>query len=95
MRIILTANSVNLLSGASRFLSENGLKNCGMFTPLDEDLYKVAAKKEGRDIWYAFIHIIAKTHMFANHFNEADIVILLTEQTFNRSMQFVLENSKI
>ena len=33
--------------------------------------------------------------MFANHFNEADIVILLTEQTFNRSMQFVLENSKI
>lgn len=96
MTIFLTANDLDILVKASKYLKKQGFLNTvPSFDPLNEpDYLKEAAKKEGRSIWYGFIGIFAETFQFANNTSVAEIIILLTENTFEKSMQFAVEQSK-
>lgn len=96
MTIFLTTNDIDLLIKASEYLLKNGfLNDAPKFDPLNEDEYKESAKKEGRNIWYGFIGIFGKSFHFSNNSKFRDIIILLTEDTFETSMKFAIEQSKI
>ena len=93
MIIFLTTNDIDMLVRASEYLNKKGFPNLAPgFDPLNEpDYLKEAAKKQGRSIWYGFIGIFGKSYLFANNTSQAHMVILLTENTFEKSMQFATE----